>query len=81
MESHGVEVIDLNLDECKHLMSEFIKITPAVERGYWKLDSHLINYTVLYKKLNTGLSKGGISIVLLVLNRLFKSRKTICLYV
>lgn len=25
MESHGVEVIDLNLDECKHLMSEFIQ--------------------------------------------------------
>jgi cytosine deaminase len=25
MESHGVEVIDLNLDECKHLMREFIQ--------------------------------------------------------
>lgn len=25
MESHGVEVIDLNLDECKHLMSDFIQ--------------------------------------------------------
>ena len=25
MESHGVEVIDLNLEECKHLMSEFIQ--------------------------------------------------------
>ena len=25
MESHGVEVIDLNQDECKHLMSEFIQ--------------------------------------------------------
>lgn len=24
MESHGVEVIDLNLDECKQLMSDFI---------------------------------------------------------
>jgi cytosine/creatinine deaminase len=25
MESHGVEVIDLNLDECKQLMREFIQ--------------------------------------------------------
>ena len=25
MESHGVEVIDLNLDECKQLMSDFIQ--------------------------------------------------------
>jgi len=29
MESHGVEVIDLNLDECKHLMSEFIQNNPS----------------------------------------------------
>ena len=28
MESHGVEVIDLNLDECKELMSEFIQNNP-----------------------------------------------------
>lgn len=28
MESHGVEVIDLNLDECKQLMSEFIQKNP-----------------------------------------------------
>lgn len=25
MESHGVEVIDLNIDECKQLMNEFIR--------------------------------------------------------
>lgn len=25
MESHGVEIIDLNLDECKQLMSDFIQ--------------------------------------------------------
>ena len=30
MESHGVEVIDLNLDECKQLMSEFIQNNPQV---------------------------------------------------
>jgi cytosine deaminase len=30
MESHGVEVIDLNLDECKHLMSEFIQNNPQL---------------------------------------------------
>ena len=30
MESHGVEVIDLNLDECKHLMSEFIQKNPQL---------------------------------------------------
>ncbi|MFH1654541.1 MAG: nucleoside deaminase [Pseudomonadota bacterium] len=28
MESHGVEVIDLNLDECKGLMKEFIQKNP-----------------------------------------------------
>jgi creatinine deaminase len=28
MESHGVEVIDLNLDECKRLMNDFIKANP-----------------------------------------------------
>jgi cytosine deaminase len=28
MESHGVEVIDLNLDECKQLMSQFIENNP-----------------------------------------------------
>lgn len=30
MESHGVEVIDLNLDECKQLMSEFIRKNPQL---------------------------------------------------
>lgn len=30
MESHGVEVIDLNLDECKQLMSEFIEKNPTL---------------------------------------------------
>lgn len=30
MESHGVEVIDLNLDECKQLMEEFIKDNPEL---------------------------------------------------
>jgi len=28
MESHGVEVTDLNLDECKRLMKDFIKANP-----------------------------------------------------
>lgn len=30
MESHGVEVIDLNLDECKQLMNQFIKDNPQL---------------------------------------------------
>ena len=30
MESHGVEVTDLNLDECKRLMKDFIKANPAL---------------------------------------------------
>ncbi len=30
MESHGVEVIDLNLDECKRLMSDFIQGNPQL---------------------------------------------------
>jgi len=30
MESHGVEVIDLNLDECKQLMSKFIQNHPQL---------------------------------------------------
>ena len=30
MESHGVEVIDLNLDECKQLMSNFIENNPQL---------------------------------------------------
>jgi cytosine deaminase len=30
MESHGVEVIDLNLDECKQLMSNFIQKNPML---------------------------------------------------
>ncbi len=30
MESHGVEVIDLNLDECKQLMSDFIQNHPQL---------------------------------------------------
>lgn len=30
MKSHGVEVIDLNLDECKQLMSEFIYNHPQL---------------------------------------------------
>lgn len=30
MESHNVEVIDLNLDECKHLMQEFIQKNPEL---------------------------------------------------
>lgn len=30
MQSHGVEVIDLNLDECKRLMSDFIQGNPQL---------------------------------------------------
>ncbi|NJP21743.1 MAG: nucleoside deaminase [Hydrococcus sp. CRU_1_1] len=30
MESHGVEVIDLNLDECKQLMKDFIAQNPRL---------------------------------------------------
>ena len=30
MESHGVEVIDLNIEECKKLMNEFILKNPAL---------------------------------------------------
>ena len=30
METHGVEVINLNLDECKQLMSQFIKNNPQL---------------------------------------------------
>jgi cytosine/creatinine deaminase len=30
MESHGVEVIDLNLDECKQLMKDFITKNPLL---------------------------------------------------
>lgn len=30
MEAHGVEVIDLNLDECVHLMEDFIAKNPAL---------------------------------------------------
>jgi creatinine deaminase len=30
MESHGVEVIDLNLDECKSMMKEFIEKYPTL---------------------------------------------------
>ena len=34
MNEHGVEVIDLNLDECKKLMKKFIKTKPEL----WKED-------------------------------------------
>lgn len=34
MESHGVEVIDLDIDECKELMNKFIKLNPEL----WKED-------------------------------------------
>jgi cytosine deaminase len=34
LESHGVEVIDLNLDECKQLMKNFIRNRPEL----WKED-------------------------------------------
>jgi len=34
LESHGVEVIDLNLDECKQLMKNFIRDRPEL----WKED-------------------------------------------
>lgn len=34
MKSHGVEVIDLNLEECKQLMKEFIQSQPLL----WKED-------------------------------------------
>jgi creatinine deaminase len=34
MESHGVEIIDLNLNECKQLMDEFIRENPIL----WKED-------------------------------------------
>jgi creatinine deaminase len=34
LESHGVEVIDLNLDECKQLMGQFIQTNPEL----WKED-------------------------------------------
>jgi cytosine deaminase len=30
MESHGVEVVDLDLDECKRLMRDFIKSRPEL---------------------------------------------------
>jgi cytosine deaminase len=30
MESHGVEVIDLNLDECRQLMNQFILEKPEI---------------------------------------------------
>jgi len=30
MESHGVEVVDLDLDECKQLMSQFIESNPQL---------------------------------------------------
>jgi cytosine deaminase len=30
MESHGVKVVDLNLDECKQLMSDFIQKNPQL---------------------------------------------------
>lgn len=30
MESHGVEVIDLNLEECKKLMNDFIQANPTL---------------------------------------------------
>jgi cytosine deaminase len=30
MESHGVEVIDLNLDDCKQMMSDFIETNPQL---------------------------------------------------
>jgi cytosine/creatinine deaminase len=30
MESHGVEVIDLNLDECKQMMRDFIAANPVL---------------------------------------------------
>jgi len=30
MASHGVEVINLNLDECKQLMKEFIQKNPEL---------------------------------------------------
>lgn len=30
MEEHGVEVIDLDLDECKNLMNDFIKNNPKL---------------------------------------------------
>jgi cytosine deaminase len=30
MESHGVEVIDLDLEECKQLMREFIAENPEL---------------------------------------------------
>ncbi|MDJ0797161.1 MAG: nucleoside deaminase [Calothrix sp. MO_167.B12] len=30
MESHGVEVVDLDLDECKQLMNEFIQNNPLL---------------------------------------------------
>ena len=30
MESHGVEVLDLNLDECKQLMRDFIQKNPTL---------------------------------------------------
>jgi creatinine deaminase len=30
MESHGVEVIDLSLDECKQMMRDFIAANPTL---------------------------------------------------
>ncbi|MDQ1273490.1 MAG: cytosine/creatinine deaminase [Planctomycetota bacterium] len=30
MESHGVKIVDLNLDECKHLMKSFIQKNPEL---------------------------------------------------
>jgi len=30
MQSHGVEVIDLDLEECRQMMTEFIKNNPRI---------------------------------------------------
>lgn len=30
MESHGVNILDLNLDECKQLMKDFIRKNPEL---------------------------------------------------
>ncbi|MEQ9553765.1 MAG: hypothetical protein RLO19_19870 [Coleofasciculus sp. G2-EDA-02] len=30
MESHGVEVVDLNLEECQQMMSDFIQNNPKL---------------------------------------------------
>jgi cytosine/creatinine deaminase len=42
LESHGVEVVDLNLDECKQLLSSFVEANPKL----WNEDCGELEETV-----------------------------------